>query len=178
MRFSCEKYSDVEEYMQRCKNTWRAGEYVRKEVQCALKWEIEKRAKGQTLVCDISEDGELIYFFSFPIDQDKFLYEKTDVLHCIDVEVPYKPGDILKIKHRGWRNEMYIIYCYDEESDGNKHLFLALNPKKGFGELYWLDKAERVDMCPDKKINKMSREIKKNPEIIKDWIKKYGILLF
>ena len=153
--YCCKKYSDAEEYMHRCKNLWRTGEHVGKEVSCALKWEITKRySKGQTLVCNISEDGELIRFFSFPIDKDKFLYAKTDVLYCIDVEVPYETGDILKVRNGRLHGKDYIIYCYDEEKYGNKHLMLTLNPIR-FGEIYWLDKAKKVSKCPDEKINEM-----------------------
>lgn len=116
------------------------------------------------LKCQISFDKKLLNYSCL-----------SDVVRTIDIpsskEVTkaYNTGDILKVRNKPLTDDFYVIYIYDENREGNKHIQMCYDldiydEEFTFCKIHWLELTEKVGACPDARINEMSKRLKDNPD--------------
>ena len=179
------KYSNIELCMQDDKEFCKITNFDDGNLEDCIWWKIQKYVLTdgeyqKYMECTLSASGELIHFFIYNGYLEEFFKAENtvNVLGCRNVDVPYRTGDILKVKNQPLGDDFYIIYCYDETKAGNKHLQLSLNDEISFFELNWLHKTEKVEKSPVYRINEMSKKIKENPELFKELLEKHGVSPF
>lgn len=126
----------------------------------------------EELSCRIDFDGRLLNYLPFGD-----VLRGMEIPSSKDVIKPYNTGDILKVKNTPLTEDFYIIYIYDEDREGNKNLQMCFDEEVTFCEIYWLELTEKVDICPDEKINEMSIKIKDNDTKLDKFFKEQKISL-
>ena len=91
------------------------------------------------LSCRMTFDGKLLHYL--PIGD---ALKDIEIPLSHDVIKAYSTGDILKVKNIPLSEDFYVIYIYDEERQGNKHIQMCFDEEISFCKIHWMEITEKV----------------------------------